>query len=272
MKSYELLRAAATLILEGGWISGIDAAAQAIDAADAEGNPVPLMVTGSTETGRAAPNPAAVKFSAYGAIVKALHDGGGRLEDPAAMWTLLAKRAAEINEVPGGGDNFVHPLRQLNANRAQTVDSVVAFLDATANEMEGVNRTIETVARAIPRLTEPLPYPGVALGPHPSNPPATLREVFDAVLDPNAKPLPPALTVEDVKDLHTTLAVPMPKPEVHIMTTAEIAEIHKPAVAYQPMLTTRTLREEHPPALYSGPELNTRRVGPNPFGGDDEQH
>src|SRR5882724_7661413 len=125
MKSYELLRAAATLILEGGWTVGTG------DAADAEGNPIELWVTGSTETGRAAPNPAAVKFSIYGAIVTALHRNGGRLDDPAAMWTLLGKRAAEINNVPHGGENFVHPIRQFNATQTDPI-KVLAFLGRCA--------------------------------------------------------------------------------------------------------------------------------------------
>lgn len=319
MKSFELLRAAATLILEGGWAAGVNGMIP-IDAADNEGNPIPLYVTGSTETGRAAPNPAAVRFSAYGAIVTALHRGGGRLEDPAAMWALLAKRASEINKVAHGGDNFVHPLHQLNATKGMTAEKVLDFLGYCATEMESVSRTLDALkepievraiprltepmtavdvyrlgpksiearqahltpeqVRALPRLTEPAPFTlqtpmtnfndRVALGPHPSQPPATLREVFDAVLDPNAKPLPPALTVEDVKDLHTTLAVPVPSPTPPMIEGLKAA-LGPPIPPYKPMLTPGRLREEHPPALYSGPELNMKGM-PNPFGGDDEQH
>ena len=271
MKSYELLRAAATLILEGGWAPG--KRDQLIDAADVDGNSVPLMVTGSTETGRASPNPAAVRFSAYGAIVAALHQGGGRLEDPAAMWALLAKRASEINGVAHGGNNFVHPLHQLNATEGMTAEKVLDFLGYCANEMEGVNRAIETVSRAIPRMTEPAPFPGVALGPHPAFPEPKVDRDPGAVAEPVqiARALKAAVAPEKATWVLPPGLQPQEPGTLAPLTQAEVASRLNAPAPYKPMLTPRrTLREEHPSALYSGPELNVTRVGPNPFGGDDE--
>jgi hypothetical protein len=60
MLPHELLRAAATIV-EAGWASGCDAQ-------DLEGRPIPLF----RGDGRATINGAAARFSAYGAICKAL--------------------------------------------------------------------------------------------------------------------------------------------------------------------------------------------------------
>ena len=76
MQAYELLRAAA-LIVEAGWASGCDAQ-------DDAGSKVPMFVG----TPRATINPAAVRFSAYDAICRAMSQSK-RTVLSQTMWSKL---------------------------------------------------------------------------------------------------------------------------------------------------------------------------------------
>lgn len=171
MRPDEVLRAAATLILEGGWSQGEPAR-------DADGRPVPLFVTGSSETGRAAPNPAARQFSVYGAVATVMYRAGA---NPSAVWGTLATRAADMNGVPHGGDNHVHPVIQFNETEGRTAAEVLAFLGACADELQG-DRPAAPLPAPDPQFAAPLPADMVARVVR--EPAPTLREEFPAEPDP----------------------------------------------------------------------------------------
>jgi hypothetical protein len=95
MKPHELLRQAA-LILTDGWSHNTNAR-------DDTGRIVPLFAG----SGRSAINPAATKFSPYGAICKAASQSPKAQMTP-AMWDVLQRLAREM------GGRGQHPLSNLN--------------------------------------------------------------------------------------------------------------------------------------------------------------
>lgn len=126
MDAYKVLRAAAETVSKG-WSQGANAR-------DHDGREVPLWATGSSETGRASVNPAAVRFSLYAAVALAQAPGG--VVGLPAMWDLLYRRCKEAIDAVPGGNNHVHPALGFNEIEGQTADKVVAMLELCANELE----------------------------------------------------------------------------------------------------------------------------------------
>lgn len=111
MKGSEVVRRAHELI-KAGWVTGWHCA-------DAAGAAVRTM----TEDRK--PNPAAVRFSIYGALSKVLLME--RAEDPALLWEVLTRRAIELRT---DRDNpHIHPVISLNDRQGQTVEGVLEFLE-----------------------------------------------------------------------------------------------------------------------------------------------
>lgn len=127
MTAYTVLREAAKLV-RNGWCQGASCA-------DELGQKLLLWETGPSETGRAHPNSQAVRWSAYGAIVKAQFVLRKALM--AADWNLVMARAkAACDGYPTGGTNWVHPLIQFNETPGRTADEVAGLLDRCADELE----------------------------------------------------------------------------------------------------------------------------------------
>jgi hypothetical protein len=130
MQNYELVRAAADVIREHGWTSGTDAQGGAINARDERGEPVPLLLVPTEGTGRASINPAAAKFSIYGALVRASATAG---QSPSILvWETLQDMAAAATDVAHGGTNHVHPILQYNEMEGRNQQEVLDFLELVA--------------------------------------------------------------------------------------------------------------------------------------------
>jgi hypothetical protein len=131
MLAHQILRKAAAVV-EAGWSEG-GAAAR-----DAEGNEVPLYGHAAGGTSRAGINPAAVRFSAYGAVAKVLASPQAGNSASGPMWLRLAYLAKERSPARPGGSNYLHPLVQFNADEGRTAQDVVDLLLAAAAELEPV--------------------------------------------------------------------------------------------------------------------------------------
>lgn len=116
----ELLRGAAAIV-EAGW-------SQDANARDAEGNDVPLFL-GSAKAGV---NPAAARFSLYGAVCKA-----GSVASLVPVWAAINKVALRrLDGLPLGGKNFVHPALQYNNMAGRTAAEVASLLIEAAEAIE----------------------------------------------------------------------------------------------------------------------------------------
>ena len=127
MSSADVLRAAAEIVGKGWTTVGA--------AEDAAGNTIPLYGGTLGDTARAGINPAAVKFSMYGAIVKAMYDS----PPPEGMnlaWKVLADTIIDRGAVTGG-TNHLHPILLFNAAPDRTAAEVQALLLEVADLMEG---------------------------------------------------------------------------------------------------------------------------------------
>lgn len=122
MQAEELLRRAAAVIEAGGWSVGALAR-------DGTGRPVPLWAGDE----RAKVNPAAVSFSTYGAICKALDEGRGCSNLP-MVWSVLDRLAAERTDAAAGGKNSLHGLYRFDEAEGRTQADVLALLEAAAAE------------------------------------------------------------------------------------------------------------------------------------------
>lgn len=128
MLAHEVLRKAIDVV-KAGWSPG---SAAARDAQDRE---VPLYGHATGGSARSAINPAAVKFSAYGAVAKVLA-GPGAGGAGSAIFILLADMAKAKSPARMGGANYLHPLVQFNADAERTVGDVVELFEAAAAELE----------------------------------------------------------------------------------------------------------------------------------------
>lgn len=120
----EILRAASALI-ETGWSQGASAR-------DGNGAEVPLF-SGNVKAGV---NPAAVSFSIYGAVSKAVANAG-RVNRLPLVWDVLYKLAS-ATDTPHGGNNYVHPVIQFNEQDGRTKAEVLALLDLAAIECDRI--------------------------------------------------------------------------------------------------------------------------------------
>lgn len=131
MRPEEALRAAAQFIRVGGLSQGANAR-------DENGREVPLWSTGSSETGRAVPNPAGVRFSIYGAIVKAIHSSSEGVRRQTLMFDVAFMVASQWldQEAAGatGGTNRVHAVDQVSDTPGRTSEDAARFLEECANE------------------------------------------------------------------------------------------------------------------------------------------
>lgn len=131
MLPHNVLRTAASMIRAGGLSQGCHAR-------DAEDREVELFSTGSSETGRASINPAAVKFSIYGAVAAVCARNAC---NPSAVWPKLAEEAAKAmaGKKAVGGSNHLHPLILLSEHMDTTKESAAAFLETLADTMKPVD-------------------------------------------------------------------------------------------------------------------------------------
>lgn len=132
MLAHEVLRAAADVIREG-WSPGGSAAR------DANDNEVSLYGAARGSTSRVGINPAAAKFSAYGAVAKVLAGPAAGTPATSAMWIALATKAREKSPARPGGKNFMHPLVQFNADEERTAQDVIDLLIEVADELENAS-------------------------------------------------------------------------------------------------------------------------------------
>lgn len=127
----EVLRAASAVV-EAGWSQGAVAR-------DGNGRPTPLFGGTGGDTSRAAVSRDAVSFSLYGAVCKATHDAGGRVERLPLLWDVLYRHALAGNDdVPHGGTNYVHPVLQYNEHPGRTKEDVLALLEIAAQDCEQI--------------------------------------------------------------------------------------------------------------------------------------
>lgn len=133
MQPHELIRAAAEIIKTGGW-------SQKAAARDHLGVEVPLFGGVTGDTSRAGVNQAAVRFSIYGALVKAQAIAGTSVANPGLMWHTLHQLAkAEPGAPVTGGTNYVHPVLGYNDHEGRTVEEVLSFLETCALTLEPEN-------------------------------------------------------------------------------------------------------------------------------------
>lgn len=120
MMAHEMLRLAADVV-DAGWSSGANAR-------DEAGRAVPLY-QGDV---RAAINPAAVRFSGYGAICKVIsqHPQRGNGGIRAADWREVAQAAWDA------GGRSAQPLAQFNDAEGRTAAEVSAVLRTAADRLE----------------------------------------------------------------------------------------------------------------------------------------
>lgn len=135
MRPEEALRAAARIIRDGGLSQGANAR-------DADGVAVPLWGTGSSETGRATPNPAGVRFSIYGAIVRAIHSSPDGIRRQTMMFDVALRIALRwLDEGAAGapgGNNHTHPVDLVSETPGRTSDDAARFLEECAGECERI--------------------------------------------------------------------------------------------------------------------------------------
>jgi len=118
----------AAKLVAAGWSDGAE------PARDAAGDPVQLYVGTGGGTSRAGVNPAAARFSAYGAVAAVL--ARHPVQGANVMWTKLADTAAGLMVGRRGGTNHVHPLVGFNAAEGRTAAEVVSLLEMVANELD----------------------------------------------------------------------------------------------------------------------------------------
>ncbi len=130
MLAHQVLRKAADVV-RAGWSEGSAAAR------DADGREVNLYGPAVGGTSRVGINPAAARFSAYGAVAKVLATAQGA---PAtgAMWMRLAELAKARSPARPGGSNHMHPLVQFNADPERTAQDVIDLLLEAADAMAPV--------------------------------------------------------------------------------------------------------------------------------------
>lgn len=129
MLPHEVIRAAATLIREGGHSQGSHAR-------DALGRDVALF--GHTRSGeevdvsRAEINPAAISFSLYGALAAVLRTAPAGMTG--VIWPMVRDEAlrAMDGKSTAGGTNHLHPLVLLNEHMDTDKEGACAFLERCA--------------------------------------------------------------------------------------------------------------------------------------------
>jgi hypothetical protein len=131
MLSHEVLRAAANIV-RAGWSEG------GVAARDASGREVDLYARAIGGMSQSRINPAAVKFSAYGAICKVLSSPSAAGTPTGAIWTVTRDLSRAKSPVRPGGNNYLHPLVQFNADDERTAEDVIELLEAAAAQLEAV--------------------------------------------------------------------------------------------------------------------------------------
>lgn len=130
MQPHELLRAAAEIIRTSGWSQGTAAR-------DHNGDKVELFDGVKGDMSRAGVNGAAVRFSIYGALVKAQANAGTTVANPGLMWETLRLLALSEPGAPApGGANYVHPVIGYNDHEGRTRQEVLSFLEHCAGVVE----------------------------------------------------------------------------------------------------------------------------------------
>ena len=126
MLAHEVLRAAAEVV-RAGWSHGSAAAR------DADGNEVNLYGAAVGGTSRVGINPNATRFSAYGAVAKVLAGPAAGAVAANLMWIRLAELAKAKSPARPGGNNYMHPLVQFNADDERTAEDVIELLIEAAD-------------------------------------------------------------------------------------------------------------------------------------------
>jgi hypothetical protein len=130
MKAHEALRAAHSIISAHGWT-------QDANAVNADGHPVPVFISRT-------PNPAAARYSIYGALVRAGLEGSMQTET-GLMWDVLRRKALEAGARGNGAQDYLHPLVAFNDREGQTQEAVLAFLLDCAMECESQSKELATL-------------------------------------------------------------------------------------------------------------------------------
>lgn len=140
MTPQELLRGAAALIEKNGFYAPPKGSTH--HCCDAANLGIPLWSNTrsgeAVDTSRANVNPAAVRFSIYGAIVAAMTSGGG-VSNMALMWDTLYRRLLKEPGMVTGGINYVHPVIQYNNAADRTQEEIVALLNEVAADLDAMS-------------------------------------------------------------------------------------------------------------------------------------
>lgn len=131
MRSYEWLRAAIDVLERYGWCQGAVAR-------DAAGNSVNVLSPDRRL------NPAAVAYSAYGAIMRAGMEARTPPAEPPLMWDML-RHQAEVRGVRGSWEHG-HPIHMINDQPGQTKQWIIDYLAAAADDCEA---SIQSLDQAI---------------------------------------------------------------------------------------------------------------------------
>lgn len=139
MTPANVIRKAAQVLRADGWCKTAEGETAPVHARDAADRPVTLYSETAGDTSKGRINPAAVKFSAYGAIAKVIAQAGGGVAQSGLLWDTLTRLAR--TEMGGeahaaGGNNFVHPLFGYNDAPDRTAEHVIAFLETAANVID----------------------------------------------------------------------------------------------------------------------------------------
>lgn len=134
MKASEVVRAARDLV-QKGWVTGWHAA-------DADGRQAPVARDRAV-------NPAAVRFSVYGAVSRVLltERMDGAL-DSTALWEALTNEAVKLRT---DRDNpHIHPVISINDRPGQTLDGIMEYLGNVIERLEAAEGKAAEPSQVLP--------------------------------------------------------------------------------------------------------------------------
>lgn len=129
MLAHEALRKAAEIVANG-WAGGEG------HAKDDAGGSVTLFTAGTEGTSRTTINPAATRFSLYGAVVKVISDRANGVTVQGPIWDKLFELSRARLEARLGGQNSLHPVIQFNADPGRTAEDVAQLLNDAADALD----------------------------------------------------------------------------------------------------------------------------------------
>lgn len=137
----EVIGKAIEFITEHAWCQGQEpkeplGGGQLWRARNVRGEPVALLNASGD-----AVNPDVHAVTAYAAIAQVLADRNCWLQDPAILWDTVSTMAIEATpDIAVGGENYLHPIHNLNEKPGQTQGQVVAFLTSVQMRLKELEK------------------------------------------------------------------------------------------------------------------------------------